>query len=207
MGPIDVHTVRGRGPLWAGIVGPAFFIASWIASGLLRDGYDPVSQSISELAAIDTPDRWIVTSGMIVFGLSAIVFGGRMRHQLGRRAGAAMAIAGFASLGVAAFPCSSGCPGAESSGTDMGHLVMAAIHYVAFTSVPFLAARGDGSFVIAARSLAALAAVALIAQAAGIGPNGLMQRLGLTLNDVWMIGMALVAMRESDSHPDGIVTN
>ena len=193
--------------LWAGIAGPVVFILSWVVAGAMRAGYDPVTDSISELAALDTSNRLIVTFGMIAFGLSAVLFGMGMRRRLGRRAGAALLIAGVSSLGVAAFPCSAGCPGAETSATDTGHLIAAAIHYASFTAVPFLAARGDGAFVIWARWLAGFAALALLSQAAGIGPNGLLQRVGLTLNDAWMVGMAIVAMSESRSLPQPLVTN
>lgn len=194
-------------PLWAGVLGPWAFIASWIVAGTMTEGYDPVSHAVSRLAALDVHHRWIVTSGMTIFGLSAVVFGARMRTRLGRRAGTMLVLAGITSLGVAAFPCSEGCPGMGASFTDTGHIIMAALHYATFTAVPFVAARSEGSFVLPARWLAAVAAASLLAQAAGVGPNGLMQRLGLTLNDIWMIGMAFAAMREIRRHPDPLVTS
>ena len=189
---------------FAGIVGPAAFISSWLVAGALRRGYDPIDQAISELAALDTPNRLIVTSGMVIFGLGSQFFASELRRRGQKRVGLAMTLAGLSSLGVAAFPCSEGCPGAGTSFTDTGHAVAAGLHYATFTAAPLLlsfdeSARGGH------RTFSALAAIvaglALSAQVLGIGPNGLMQRIGLTTNDVWMIVTALTSANSMPRPP------
>ena len=178
----------------AGLVGPAAFITSWVVAGILRRGYDPVNQSISELAALDTPNRLIVTSGMVVFGIGAQFFAAELRRRGQKRVSTAMTLAGLSSLGVAGFPCTLGCPGAGTSFLDTGHAVMAGIHYATFTAAPLLlsfeesASNRRRTF---SAVIAIVAGAALTAQVMGWGPNGLMQRIGLTTNDIWMMVMAL----------------
>lgn len=179
---------------FAGIVGPAAFISSWLVAGALRRGYDPITQAISELAALGTPNRLIVTSGMVVFGLGAQFFAAELRRRGQGDVALAMTLAGLTSLGVAAFPCTQDCPGAGTSFTDTGHAVAAGLHYVTFTAAPLLmgfqrdvsARRRTFSLVVSI-----VASLALGGQVLGIGPNGLMQRIGLTVNDLWMIVIAL----------------
>ena len=156
------------------------FATSWIVGGLLREGYDPINDAISELAALGTSRRWLVTSGMVSFGLGALAFSPELRGA----ARASLAVAGAASLGVAAFPCTEGCPG-WGEFTDNGHAVAAGIHYVAFASTPLLASRSPVS-----RTAALIAAVALGSHVAGLGPNGLMQRIGLSTLDLWLAATA-----------------
>ena len=187
-------TPRARAALAIGGVG--VFATSWFVGGLLRDGYDPITDAISELAALGTSRRWLVTTGMVSFGLGALAFS----PELGGRARASLAIAGAASLGVAAFPCTEGCPGAgEGELTDAGHAVAAGLHYLAFTSTPLLASRSPVS-----RAAALVAAIALGSHVAGLGPNGLMQRIGLSTLDAWLVGTAVGVLTTRGEVPLGL---
>src|SRR5688500_6922534 len=100
----------------AGIAGPTAFIASWLIAGWLREGYDPVNDAISRLAELGAPNRWIVSTGMVTFGGACLLFAPR----LNRPASSVLSVAGVASLVVAAFPCTEGCPG-PGTVTDAGH--------------------------------------------------------------------------------------
>ena len=152
-----------------------------MVAGTLRPGYDPVTDAISRLAELGAPNRWIVTSGMIAFGLGALVFAGLLR----RSAAVALVIAGLSSFAVATFPCTQGCPGGGSF-TDVAHVLAAAAFYVAFVLVPLLHHRRGPVVVVA---LVAGAALAL--HGGGVGPNGLLQRSGLTILDAWLVVTAL----------------
>jgi hypothetical protein len=152
----------------------------------MRDGYDPVHDAISRLAEIGGPARWIVTGGMVAFALGCLVVA--PAWKLAPRI--SLTIAGLTSLGVAAFPCTEGCPGAGSI-TDTMHSVMAGVHYVALLLTPILAGPplwGPASSVVAG--------LALSAHVFGPGPNGLMQRIGLTVLDAWLIAAVLRAREE-----------
>ena len=175
---------RRAGPVLA-IAGVASFVLAWTTLGAVRKGYDPVEDAISQLAELGAPHRELMTAGIIAFGVGSISFA----PSLGRKAGVALALAGVGSMGVAAYPCTEGCPGPGEL-TDTGHFLAAGLHYVAFTATPLLASRSRP-----ARLAAAVAAVALGMHAIGIGPNGLLQRVGLTTLDAWLVAAAVKELR------------
>ena len=183
----------------AGIVGPVAFISSWVIAGALRDGYDPIAQAISRLAESGAPNRWIVTAGMVTFGISALVFASAMR-TFTKPGAFFMVVAGISSFGVAAFPCTSGCPGLGSTFFDTAHVVVAGVHYLALTNAPLSIwwERRSGPYARFCLVMAVATGVALTGQALGLGTNGLMQRIGITLSDVWMIATAVLMMRSGD---------
>ncbi len=75
---------------------------------------------------------------------------------------------------------------------DTGHAVAAGIHYVAFVATPVLASRKRSAL-----AASILAGAALGAHVLGLGPNGLMQRIGLTTLDAWVVGAALNHLRKT----------
>ncbi|MFN2489837.1 MAG: DUF998 domain-containing protein [Actinomycetota bacterium] len=173
-----------------GIVGPALFVASWVAAGMLRNGYSPVHDAISRLAERDAPHRWIVTSGMVAFAIGAGLLATAMATDRRlRAAAAAVAVAGASAFAVALFPCTQGCPG-PGRFTDDAHTLAAGIHYVSLTAAPLVAAwafrRDRPGFAAFCTAAGSIAGMSLVAQTAGLGANGLLQRIGLTTDDVWM---------------------
>jgi hypothetical membrane protein len=165
------------------LVGPtatAYFILSWVIAGALRDGYDPTRDAISRLAEQGAANRWIVTSGIVVFGIGAVIFAPLLKWP----AMISLVVAGVASIGVASFPCSQGCPGSGTS-TDLLHAGFATLFYISFTVTPVLQSRSRFSAVVSV-----VAAVALSLHGLGIA-NGLMQRIGLTTLDAWLIFVGL----------------
>ena len=169
----------------AGVLAPVAFVTSWVVAGALRDGYDPLHDAISRLAELGAPRRWIVTAGMVVFGLGALAFAPLLRS----RATLALSAAGLASFAVAGLPCTEGCPGSGAV-SDQLHGWAAALFYVAFALTPALhSKRGI--------ALALASGMALGLHGTGVGPNGALQRAGLTLLDAWMALTALRAFSES----------
>jgi hypothetical protein len=96
-----------RVPWWglvSSVTAPVLLIGGWtVAAGVQPVPFDAVVRTISELAALDTPHRWLMTSALVGVGLShlatACALGsaapaGRLVHGLG----------GLATLLVAAFP-------------------------------------------------------------------------------------------------------
>jgi hypothetical protein len=124
----------------------------------------------------------LVTSGIVAFGLGALLFAPLLK----RPAMFALAAAGIASLGVATFPCSPGCPG-EGAFIDLAHAVSAGLFYMSFTLTPVLHSRSPYAVITSV-----VAAVTLSLHGLTIA-NGLMQRIGVTTLDVWLIvtGVAL----------------
>lgn len=167
------------------IGGVASFVLAWVVLSAIRKGYSPVHDAISQLAELGAPHRELMTAGIVAFGAGSIAFA----PTLGGRAGIALATAGVGSMGVAAFPCTEGCPGMGEV-TDTGHAIAAGIHYAAFIATPVLASKKRSAL-----AASAIAAVALGMHVSGLGPNGLMQRIGLTTLDAWLVAAALQSLR------------
>ena len=100
-----------RVPWWAvvsALAAPVLLIGGWtLAAAVQPVPFDGVVRTISELAARDTPHRWLMTCAFVGLGLSHIAtayalapaaVAGRVIHGLG----------GFATLLVAAFPLPAG---------------------------------------------------------------------------------------------------
>ena len=170
------------------IAGVATFILCWSILGTITEGYDPINDAISRLAEQGAPYRGLMTIGMVAFGMGAIAFA----PALGGAGGIALAVAGFASFEVALFPCTEGCPG-PGVATDTAHTVAAAVHYVALVATPLLV-RKHGALPVAI-----VAAIALALHGVGWGPNGLLQRVGLTVLDLWLVVVAIEFLREEAS--------
>jgi hypothetical membrane protein len=171
------------------IAGVASFVLAWTVLGAIREGYSPIEDAISRLAELGAPHRELMTAAIVAFGAGCLAFG----WTLGRRGGAALVLAGVGSLAVAAFPCTEGCPGAGEA-TDNAHSAAAALHYVSFALAPIVLSRDRRSLIVSA-----VAATALGLHGLGLGPSGLLQRIGLSVLDAWLVIAALRVLRGSRS--------
>ncbi len=174
--------------LLGGVAGPAAFVAAWAVGGAVAEGYSPVDDPISRLAAVGASTRPLMTAGFLGFGAGMTVFAGGLRTSLAGRAWGAALAAGACTVGVAAVPL--------DSGRDDLHGLLAGLGYAALVAVPALAAgplaRGRRGEAIVATVVAAVAAACLVASATTAGPDGLLQRIGLTTVDAWL---AVTAVR------------
>ena len=184
--------MRSRAGAALQIAGVATFILCWSILGTITEDYSPISDAISRLAEQGAPYRGFMTMGMVAFGVGAIAFA----LTLGGPGGIALAVAGFGSFEVAMFPCTEGCPG-PGVATDTAHTVAAAVHYVALVATPLFIRKHNGI------QVAIAAAIPLALHGLGVGPNGLLQRTGLTILDVWLVILALDYMRgEVSAEPE-----
>jgi hypothetical membrane protein len=71
-----------------GIAGPVLFTAAWAVGGARQRGYSPLRDHISGLAAADATDPWIMVTGFVALGLSAVLVGVALGRALGPRPGA-----------------------------------------------------------------------------------------------------------------------
>lgn len=163
----------------AGAVGPVAFVAAWAVGGArMPAGYSPVDDAISRIAEVGSPARSLMTAGMVTFGVAVPLFAAGARRRLGTPTATALAVAGVATLGVAAFPLEAGVD-------DTAHAVCASIGYAGMAAAPLLVR--DRGRIDAATGV--LAAVSLVATT--LGPaSGLFQRLGLGLVDAWIVARA-----------------
>ena len=176
-----------------GIIGPAGFITAWTLSGQATDGYSPVSDFISDLAALGSPTRVAMTAGFVCFGVAVPAYAASLRGSLEGKAWVTAAITGLSTLGVAAFPLQG------TTLQDRGHATSAGIGYVTLALTPLLAARplarlGHRRAAVASVVVGVVAGASLAAST--VGPaHGFFQRFGLTVADVWIAATAVAILR------------
>lgn len=182
-----------------GIAGPVAFVGAWLVGGLVRDGYDPVEQAISQLAREGASTRVLMTAGLVGFGLLVPVWAVVLGRVLGSRAvTTAAAVAGVATLAVAALPLTR-----EPGGTqDLLHAVAASIGYVAMAATPLLAAgplrrRGHRTAATASLVVGLLSAACLVGTVALEAGSGALQRAGLGVVDAWHVVAAAWVLRRA----------
>ncbi len=180
-----------------GIVAPLSFISAWLVGGLRTDGYDPLADAISQLAREGAPTRALMTSGFVVFGLLLPVWAFRLGRELDSKAVRnAAVVAGVATLGVALLPLTR--EGGQPQ--DVGHAVAAGVGYVAMALTPLLAAgplrrmgydRAAGTSAV----VGVVSALALVGTVLVVDRSGGLQRLGLTVVDLWHVAAAVWMLR------------
>jgi len=178
---------------WCGVVGPTGFAAAWATAGALTKGYSPADETISQLAAVHAPRRWLMTAGFGCFGVAELGYSAVLRDSLGGRAWLAATVTGFATLGAGAFPLDA------SSTIDVVHRGFATVASAALALTPVLAAqslsaRGHGRAGAASRLVGVLSGACLVA-ATFVSAQGLLQRVGLTLADGWLAASAVAIIR------------
>jgi len=176
----------GRHATWGGIIGPLAFIAAWSVGGAVtsRD-YSPARDTISQLAAVDAPTRWLMTSGMVVFGFALLAYAIPLRRALPGSAWIAAGATGATTLGVAATPID------HSPLVDRLHLLAAGPGYITLALIPLLARRplldaGHGRLAVFGVAMATVA-IAALPVSLFVVRTGLFQRIGLTAGDAFLI--------------------
>jgi hypothetical membrane protein len=173
------------------VVGPVAFVGAWALAGAATVGYSPVHEAISRLAAVGAPQRTVMTLGFVVYGAALLVAVPALRGSLIGRCWPAVAVNALATWAVAALPLD------RSTAVDAAHGVAAAVGYASLAAAPALAAgpligsgRRVGGVVSAAMAVAIAASLALTVV---VDANGLAQRVGLGIGDVWLaaVGVAV----------------
>jgi hypothetical protein len=181
------HLIRTRAA-WGGIAGPGAFAGAWLIGGTRRPDYSAVADAISRLAAVGAPHRGLMTAGFVGFGVGVPVHALALRASVPGPAWMAVLGTGLATLAVAAAPLDA------SPRIDRLHNGFAALGYVTLAATPLLAARplaASGHPGAAAVSMATGVASGICLAASRSGCRaGLLQRLGLTLGDVWLAASA-----------------
>jgi hypothetical protein len=171
-----------------GVLGPAGFVTAWSVLGATTPAvYSPVHDAISRLAAAQAPTRPGMTLGFAAFGIGVPLFGLALREELPESRAWMTAVA----VGLA--------PLEKSKQVDLLHGAFATVGYATLAATPWLAApalRPGPARVSRAMAVASAAALA----ATALGPShGLLQRVGLTIGDGWIVAMAVKMMRGSRS--------
>jgi hypothetical membrane protein len=190
----ESETASSTATRWAalgGVVGPVVFVGTWLVAGLVKSGYSPLHDPISDLAGVHASTRPTMTAAFVVFAVGMCLYASALRAAGFGYAWISAAMSGVATLGVAAFPLHS------SAAVDRVHGVFAGIGYVTLAATALASAahlRRTGP-----RAWARLAAVCGVVSAVALAltllatSGGLFQRLGLTAGDIW-VGASAVAL-------------
>lgn len=184
---------------WGLVVGPVAFVSAWAVGGLRMPDYSPVHDAISRLAAVGSPERALMSTGFVVYGVAVVVGGLAVRSSIIGRAWPAVVVNGLATVAVAALPLDVSTTG------DQAHGVAATVGYISLALVPALAAgplAQAGHRRAAAASMAASIAIGIcLALTVVSDAKGAFQRTGLGIGDVWLVaaGLSLAAFRRPGS--------
>jgi len=93
----------GKPALYAAYIGPFQSAAGWLIAGSLWPGYDPVSRTISELAANESPVQLIMSAFFVLGGVLTLIAAiyGRTLAMPGR---VALFVAAICTFGLTIFP-------------------------------------------------------------------------------------------------------
>ncbi|MDH6409959.1 putative membrane protein [Aurantimicrobium minutum] len=125
----DIHPHQvSRLLLVLAVVGPVQSVLGWSLSAALWPGYDPVVQTISELASPESPVRYLQSSFFILGALIDIVVALRFT-VIAKPARVLIFLGGLATIGLTIFPT-------PLVGVSEPHRVFATISFVIFSIWP-----------------------------------------------------------------------
>jgi Protein of unknown function (DUF998) len=184
----------------AGVIEPFWLFGLSIALGIVRPGYEPLRDAISELGERGAPNALLWNVGG--FGVIAVLYAGfaiAVRAWFGSgwlfRLTVLQAI--FVAAG-ASFNCDPGCPPVPQSGTMLGHIIAGLVYFAVTCVLPLIAwrtFRGRSEWASYARPslLVGLALVALFLVGPFLGQDrvGVWQRTTLLVASGWQVAVAL----------------
>lgn len=196
-----------RAPWWAvasAALAPILLVGGWtIAASLQPPGYDPIGDTISDLAAQGATDRWVMTAALagvgVCYVLSAVgLFAARAAGRF------ALAIGGLATLCVAAFP-------QPAHGNSVDHTLAASVAFSALALWPVVATRRSSEIYLLTPAASVTATVVMVGLALWFvlelhgGHRGLAERSAALAESVWpcavVVGARLGSLRSADLQP------
>ena len=186
---------------WWGVVSsaaaPVLMVGGWTVAASLQPRFDPVSDTVSALAAPGATDRWVMTLTFVAVGVCYVLTALAMRPA--GTAGRLMLITGaVAGMLVAANPERAG------DAYPWGHIIWASIGLVGVTAWPAGAWRRGTAVPWALRpAVAAAAVVVLLAPVmwfgaeliTGSGQAGLAERTAGIAQACWPLAVVLSCCR------------
>lgn len=170
-----------------GVAGPVVFAGTWWLVGRRRDGYSPVVEPISRLAAQRSPTRLAMTAGFAGYAAGVGALAVRLARSDPRVAGGLAANAA-SMIAVAALPL-------DAPYGDAPHVVAAAAAYTSLAVTPLLGAPTVGRGRTPADLVVGLGTGTLLVLSQAVrSRRGLLQRTGLSLGHLWVVRRALRAL-------------
>ena len=141
----------GRPALIAAIIGPIQAVMGWIVAGSLWPGYDHVTKTISDLAADDSPVKWVQSSFFLLGGTLSLI-AAVWAPVLSMPGRITIFLAGLTTYGLTIFAT----PSQDSS--SFGHRVFAIATFVLMSAWPLFSMRFDRRYPWIVRPVAAITA-------------------------------------------------
>ncbi|MGW6967048.1 DUF998 domain-containing protein [Streptomyces zaomyceticus] len=193
-------------PRWALLssgCAPALLIGGWTIAALLEGpAYDPVTQTISVLAAYGASGSWVMTGAFLALGACHLLtaWGLRPAAPAGR---VALAGGGVAALVVAVVPV-------PRSGGSLNHGAVAAVGFALLAVWPVLAAERGGAVPWGLRLAPSVLATLLMGLGAlwflvemnrpgSAGVAGFVERLVTCVQSVWPLVVVASCLRHADA--------
>ena len=123
----------GKPAFIAAIIGPIQSVLGWVIAGSLWPDYNPVTQTISDLAAFESPVKWIM-SGFFVFGGVLTIIASIYARTLALPGRIALFVSAIATFGLTIFPT-------PLIGYSVEHRIFAIISFSLSAFWPILAMR------------------------------------------------------------------
>jgi hypothetical membrane protein len=145
----DIHPHQvSRLLLFLAVLGPVQSVLGWSLSAALWPGYDPITQTISELASPESPVRYLQSSFFILGALIDIVVALRFT-VIAKPARVLIFLGGLATIGLTVFPT-------PLVGISEHHRVFATISFVIFSVWPVFGMRFSRDWPPIVRPLASI---------------------------------------------------
>ena len=134
MAQADIHPQQGsRLLLFLAVLGPVQSVLGWSLSAALWPGYDPITQTISELASPESPVRYLQSSFFLLGALIDIIVALQFK-VIAKPARVLFFLGGLATIGLTIFPT-------PLVGVSEPHRVFATISFVIFSIWPVFGMR------------------------------------------------------------------
>lgn len=195
-----------RPAIVSSLLAPLFFIGGTFVAEALTPAYNPIKQTISELAALDAPTHVLVTILFVLTGICHLTTA-RYATGIGLPGRVAIFIAGLTTFAVAVFPLPT------AAGSTVEHRISAMIGFVLLAVWPVLGMRMSKKYPWLLRPWGAVLGTAILGFFCfwflGVWsdvsqPNiGLIERFAADLESVWpaVVVMALWVRSRRDNRP------
>ncbi len=161
-------------------VAPVALIGGWTwAAARQPPGYDPISQTISALAAKGASDRWIMTTGLALLGVCHLLTSAGLTDA-GRFGRALLALGGLATIVVACLPQPAN-----------GHVQAAGVGFVALTLWPMVSGVPGRAIRFAVVAVFSAVLIWFATQLGGGAALGLSERILAGAQACWPLVVAI----------------
>jgi len=185
---ITPRELLGRPAIVSAYLVPILFIGGTTIAALAWPGYDPIRQTISELATVGAPTAAFTTAIFVLTGLGHLVTVSFARG-IGWAGRIAYLVGALGSLGVAAFPLPA------DGGHSIEHTISATVGFVLLAAWPVLGMRRRRDYPWLIRPLGALLGTVLMAifcfwflivwTSTTVTDIGLVDRLAADTESIW----------------------